>query len=164
MLYRLTQEQLSRTLLPLGNLRKAHVREIAARAGLSVAHKTDSQEICFVTEGSYADYIAKELGQGCSPEGNFVDEKGNEIECADMEINVEVPFEAITISDDLDASEIHGHIISLIYIGDHYEIMVRTDEEEDFILNSPDLWNENDEVSIIIDQSQIHLSRKGAKK
>ena len=77
MLYRLTQEQLSRTLLPLGNLRKAHVREIAARAGLSVAHKTDSQEICFVTEGSYADYIEKELGQGCSPEGNFVDEKGN---------------------------------------------------------------------------------------
>ena len=42
--------------------------------------------------------------------------------------------------------------------------MVRTDEEEDFILNSPDLWNENDEVSVIIDKSQIHLSRKGAKK
>ena len=94
----------------------------------------------------------------------LVDEKGNEIEVVDMEINVEVPFEAITISDDLDASEIHGNIISLIYIGDHYEIIVRTEDEEDFILNTPDLWNENDEVSVIIDQSQIHLSRKGAKK
>ena len=81
-----------------------------------------------------------------------------------MEVNVEVPFEAITISDDLDASEIHGNIISLIYLGDHYELMVRTEEEEDFILNSPDLWNENDEVSVIIDQSKINLSRKGAKK
>ena len=81
-----------------------------------------------------------------------------------MEINVEVPFEAITISDDLDASDIHGNIISLIYIGDHYEIIVRTEEEEDFVLNTPDLWNENDEVSVIIDKSQIHLSRKGAKK
>ena len=94
----------------------------------------------------------------------LVDEKGNEIDVVDMEVNVEVPFEAITISDDPDASDIHGNIISLIYLGDHYEIMVRTEEEEDFILNSPDLWNENDEVSIIIDQSKINLSRKGAKK
>ena len=94
----------------------------------------------------------------------LIDDKGNEIDVEDMEINVEVPFEAITISDDPDASEIHGNIISLIYIGDHYEIMVRTEEEEDFILNTPDLWNENDEVSVIIDQSKIHLSRKGAKK
>ena len=94
----------------------------------------------------------------------LIDDKGNEIDVVDMEINVEVPFEAITISDDPEASDIHGHIISLIYLGDHYEIMVRTDEEEDFILNSPDLWNENDEVSVIIDKSQIHLSRKGVKK
>ena len=94
----------------------------------------------------------------------LIDDKGNEIDVVDMEINVEVPFDAITISDDPDASEIHGNIISLIYLGDHYEIMVRTEEEEDFILNTPDLWNENDEVSVIIDQSKIHLSRKGAKK
>ena len=94
----------------------------------------------------------------------LVDENGNEIDVVDMEINVEVPFEAISISDDPDASDIHGNIISLIYLGDHYEIMVRTEEEEDFILNSPDLWNENDNVSVIIDKSQIHLSRKGVKK
>ena len=94
----------------------------------------------------------------------LVDEKGNEIDVVDMEINVEVPFEAITISDDPEASDIHGNIISLIYLGDHYEIIVRTEEEEDFVLNTPDLWNENDEVSVIIDKSQIHLSRKGAKK
>ena len=94
----------------------------------------------------------------------LIDDKGNEIDVEDMEINVEVPFEAITISDDPEASDIHGNIISLIYIGDHYEIMVRTEEEEDFILNTPDLWNENDEVSVIIDKSKIHLSRKGAKK
>ena len=94
----------------------------------------------------------------------LIDDKGNEIEVTDMEINVEVPFEAITISDDPEASDIHGNIISLIYLGDHYEIIVRTEEEEDFILNTPDLWNENDQVSVIIDKSQIHLSRKGAKK
>ena len=94
----------------------------------------------------------------------LVDEKGNEIEVTDMEINVEVPFEAVSISDDPDASDIHGNIISLIYLGDHYEIIVRTEEEEDFILNTPDLWNENDTVSVIIDKSKINLSRKGVKK
>ena len=94
----------------------------------------------------------------------LIDEKGNEIQVTDMEVNVEVPFDAITISDDPDASDIHGNIISLIYLGDHYEIIVRTEDEEDFVLNTPDLWNENDEVSVIIDKSQIHLSRKGAKK
>ena len=55
MLYRLTQAQLSRTMLPLGERTKAEVRDLAIRAGLPVAQKTDSQEICFVTEGSYGE-------------------------------------------------------------------------------------------------------------
>ena len=97
-------------------------------------------------------------------DGVLVDDHNQEIAVKDMEINVEVPFEAITISDDLKASDIQGNIISLIYLGDHYEIIVRTEDEEDFILNTPDLWNENDRVSVIIDSSKVNLSRKGAKK
>ena len=103
-------------------------------------------------------------GAKFNEEETLVDENGNEISVSDLEVNVEVPFEAITISDDLNASDIQGNIISLIYIGDHYEIMVRTDDDEDFILNTPDLWNENDRVSVIIDKSKINISRKGAKK
>ena len=103
-------------------------------------------------------------GAKINEDGVLVDENNQEIYVKDMDINVEVPFEAVSISDDLEASDIQGNIISLIYLGDHYEIMVRTDEEEDFILNTPDLWNENDRVSVIIDSSKIHISRKGAKK
>ncbi len=94
----------------------------------------------------------------------LVDENGNEIEVTDMEVNVEVPFEALNISDDLDASEINGNIISMIYHGEYYEILVRTDEEEDFVLNVPDLWNENDRVAVIVDETKIKVIRKGAKK
>ncbi|HHT67389.1 MAG TPA: ATP-binding cassette domain-containing protein [Erysipelotrichaceae bacterium] len=98
-------------------------------------------------------------------DGLIIDAKGNEIDPTDMDVDVEVPFDAISISDDLDASDIQGRIISLIYLGDHYEVMVRTEEEEDFILNTPDLWNENDFVSVIIDESKINLSRiRGGKK
>ena len=103
-------------------------------------------------------------GASFDAEGTLVDENGKEIDAYDMDINVEVPFDAITISDDLDASDIQGSIVSLIYLGDHYEIIVRTDDEEDFMLNTPDLWNENDRVSVIIDTSKINISRKGAKK
>ena len=103
-------------------------------------------------------------GAKYNEEETLVDENGNEIDVENLEINVEVPFDAITISDDPNASDIHGNIISLIYIGDHYEIMVRTEDDEDFILSTPDLWNENDTVSVIIDLEKVHLSRKGAKK
>lgn len=57
MLYRLSQEQLASTLMPLGAYSKEEVRRLAREAGLPVAHKADSQEICFVTEGHYADFI-----------------------------------------------------------------------------------------------------------
>ena len=77
MLYRLTQEQLAATLMPLGDLSKEEVRQIAEDAGLSVASKPDSQEVCFVTDGSYADYIEKTAGDDFRGEGSFVDPSGN---------------------------------------------------------------------------------------
>ena len=77
MLCRLTQEQLSRTLMPLGRLTKSEVRRIAESAGLPVADKPDSQEICFVTEGSHADYLRSYSGRLLPPPGDFVDEDGN---------------------------------------------------------------------------------------
>ncbi len=77
MLYRLTQEQLSRTLMPLGNLSKDEVRAIAREADIPVAEKPDSQEICFITRGTYADYIEENAEDRLKGEGNFVDEEGN---------------------------------------------------------------------------------------
>lgn len=76
MLYRLSQEQLERTLMPLGRYSKAEVREIAEKAGIQVARKPDSQEICFVTEGHYADFIREHADREIPGEGNFVDESG----------------------------------------------------------------------------------------
>ncbi|HTV05889.1 MAG TPA: tRNA 2-thiouridine(34) synthase MnmA [Acidobacteriaceae bacterium] len=56
-LFGLTQEQLSRTLFPLGNYRKPDVRTIAADHGLMLAAKPDSQEICFIPGGDYKQFI-----------------------------------------------------------------------------------------------------------
>jgi tRNA-uridine 2-sulfurtransferase len=62
-LFGLTQEQLSRTLFPLGNMRKTEVRELARRHGLALAEKPDSQEICFVPGGDYKQFIDAYLAE-----------------------------------------------------------------------------------------------------
>jgi tRNA-uridine 2-sulfurtransferase len=62
-LFGLTQEQLSRTLFPLGGYQKAEVREIAAQRGLAIAVKPDSQEICFIPGGDYKAFITAYLGE-----------------------------------------------------------------------------------------------------
>ncbi len=74
-LYNLTQEQLSRTLMPVGAYRKEEIREIADRIGLMVAHKKDSQEICFIPDHDYAGFIERECGKEAQP-GNFVSADG----------------------------------------------------------------------------------------
>lgn len=74
-LYMMTQEALSRTLFPLGNLKKSEIRKIAEERGFVNAKKPDSQDICFVKDGNYAGFIEKTLG--CQPgEGEFVDTEG----------------------------------------------------------------------------------------
>lgn len=75
-LYKLTQEQLARTLMPLGGYTKEQVRELAERIGIPVAHKPDSQEICFVADGDYAGFIDREAAGRVPGPGNFVTADG----------------------------------------------------------------------------------------
>ena len=74
-LYMLTQEQLAHTLFPLGGLRKEDVRQIAETHGLVNAKKRDSQDICFVPNGKYADLIERLTGETSLP-GPYLDEDG----------------------------------------------------------------------------------------
>lgn len=74
-LYSLTQEQLAHTLFPLGGMTKPQVREIAEKHGFVNAKKHDSQDICFVQNGTYGDFI-EQYTKKRYPEGNFVDKEG----------------------------------------------------------------------------------------
>jgi tRNA-specific 2-thiouridylase len=62
-LFGLTQEQLSRTLFPLGGMTKPEVRELARKHGLALAEKPDSQEICFVPGGDYKRFLDAYLAE-----------------------------------------------------------------------------------------------------
>lgn len=75
-LYNLTQEQLSRTLMPVGAYTKDEIRQIAEDHGLAVAKKKDSMEICFIPDNDYAGFIDRSVEHVPGP-GNFVDKDGN---------------------------------------------------------------------------------------
>ena len=75
-LFGLTQRELRRLLLPVGEYPKAEVRRLASRAGLPVANKPDSQEICFIPDGDYRKFV----GERVRPRpGDIVDTEGSRL-------------------------------------------------------------------------------------
>ena len=74
-LFSLTPDQLVHAVFPVGDRPKDEVRAIARRLGLPVADKADSQEICFVPDGDYADFVARHAPEDV-PGGAIVDERG----------------------------------------------------------------------------------------
>ncbi len=75
-LYSLTQKQLSKILFPLGDMTKEEIRNIAEELNFINAKKSDSQDICFVTDSKYAEFIEEYTGKKSMP-GKFVDSDGN---------------------------------------------------------------------------------------
>ncbi|MGB8031651.1 MAG: tRNA 2-thiouridine(34) synthase MnmA [Terracidiphilus sp.] len=81
-LFGLTQEQLARTLFPLGHMTKPEVRETARKHGLMLAEKPDSQEICFVPGGDYKQFITAYLEE----QGEATPEMAGELVAANGEV------------------------------------------------------------------------------
>jgi len=102
-------------------------------------------------------------GSHLDEEGYLITAKGEKLDLTDTEVNVEVGLHDITMSDNLDEGGAQGNIISLIYKSEYYRYIVRTENEEDYVLACEDLWNENDLVSLIIPKEKIKLTLKVAE-
>ncbi|MBQ3020086.1 MAG: ABC transporter ATP-binding protein [Clostridia bacterium] len=102
-------------------------------------------------------------GSHLDEEGYLITAKGEKLDLTDTEVNVEVGLHDITMSDNLEEGGAQGHIISLIYKSEYYRYIVRTENEEDYVLACEDLWNENDLVSLIIPRDKIKLTLKVAE-
>lgn len=76
-LYRVTQDALRRSLMPIGEMKKSEVRALARKLGLATADKKDSQGICFVGKVGIKEFLLNELGP--QPQGPIVDQRGREI-------------------------------------------------------------------------------------
>lgn len=76
-LYNLTQEQLKKIIFPLGEFKdKEEIREIARQNGLGVASKSDSQDICFISDGDYKEFLKSTYAIEYMQKGNIVDRNG----------------------------------------------------------------------------------------
>lgn len=79
----------------------------------------------------------------------------------DADVVAEIGIKDIELSDDMNASEVHGVVINSIWKGDFYEVLVRSASEEDYVVDTQYSWNINDIVSIIVKKENIKLRLKG---
>lgn len=120
-------------------------------------------EITEVNKVAFADGVfdcdVSQIYPGSRVEGDtLLDKDGDEIYIAGTKVLINVPVAKVSMSDDLEMGNTNGHIISLIYKGDHYHYIVRTESEEDIHLHDEYLWNEEDHVSIIIPKDAIKMT------
>ena len=103
-------------------------------------------------------------GSHLDDDGYLITAKGEKLDLTDTEVTIEVGLHDITMSDNEDEGGATGNIISLIYKSEYYRYIVRTVNEEDYVLACEDLWNENDRVSLIIPKEKIKLTLKNAEE
>ena len=122
---------------------------------------TKNNTVCFGDGEFECDVTQLYKGSILDEEGYLITAEGERVDLTDVEVNVEVGLKDVEISDEEDKGGVMGNIVSIIYKGDHYQLIVRTDEnEEDFVLDTEYTWNENDRVSVIIDKDKIKLTLK----
>lgn len=93
-------------------------------------------------------------------DGQITDMHGDVVEYDKIRVIVSVKPDDIAMSDDKEAGILRGHIINMIYKGDHYSYVVRTDEDEDFIVHDEYLWNMDDYVSLVIPGDKFQFALK----
>lgn len=94
-------------------------------------------------------------------DGYLISEDNKKYDLNDADVIVNVDMQNIDISDKVEEGNITGSIIQIIYKGDHYQYVIRTEDEEDFVVDNEWTWNENDIVSISINPSKIKMKLKG---
>ena len=100
-------------------------------------------------------------GSKVDEEGYLVDKDGVRYDLTDADVVAEVALNDIELSDDTEEGSATGTIVDIVYKGDHYQVMVRTELEDDFILDTQYSWNINDIVAILIKPENIKLTIKG---
>ena len=130
---------------------------------------TKENTVCFGDGEFLCDVTQLYEGSILDEEGYLITKKGERIDLTDVDVTVEVGLKAIQIEDVKNDSDIDyddnygaiGKIIQIIYKGDHYQLIVRTEEnEEDFVFDTEDTWNENDIVRVVIPKEEIKLKLK----
>ncbi len=138
-----------------------HIMEKEFSSNKYEGYITKNNTVCFGDGEFLCDVTTLYPGSILDEEGYLITADGERIDLTDMDVNVEVGLKDIEISDNEEDGGAVGNIVSIIYKGDHYQLIVRTDEnEEDYVFDTEDTWNENDRVSVVIPKDKIKLTLK----
>ena len=91
----------------------------------------------------------------------LIAENGKKYDLDDADVIAEIGLSDIEVVDGYDNGNANGVVVSTMYIGDHYQVIIRTEEEEDFVVDTQDNWLEGDLVSVIVKPEKISLTLKG---
>ncbi len=138
-----------------------HIMEKEFSSNKYDGYITKKNTVCFGDGEFECDVTQLYPNSFLDEEGYLITAEGDKIDLTDVDVNVEVGLKDIEITDEQDVGGVSGNIVSMIYKGDHYQLIVRTDEnEEDFVFDTEYTWNENDRVSVIIPKEKIKLTLK----
>ena len=93
-------------------------------------------------------------------DGVLVDENGENVDVSKFRVVVSIQPDDIEMSDDVTAGLVSGKIINLIYKGDHYSYVIRTEYGYDLIVDDEYLWNMDDQVGLIMPEEKMKFQLK----
>ncbi len=138
-----------------------HVMEKAVASNTYIGTITKRNTVEFAEGEFECDVTTLYPNSHLDEEGYLITEQGEKLDLTGTDVLVEVALDKIEIIDNEDDGDASGEIISIIYKGDHYQVIIRTPEdEEDFVVDTDYLWNENDKVSVKIKPEDIKLKLK----
>lgn len=138
-----------------------HIMKKVITENIYLGHIDKNNNVCFANGVFEADITQLLQDSRVDEDGYLVDAKGLKYDLTDVDVQVSVDLNAIDIIDNEEDGEVAGEIVSIIYKGDHYQVIVRTSDEEDFVVDTEYSWNEHDRVSVNIAKKDIRLKLKG---
>ena len=138
-----------------------HIMKRLISSNVYEGYINENNQVCFAEATWDCDVTQLLKDSFINEDGNLEDKKGKKYDLTDADVTVNIDMVDIEISDNQEEGNITGEIIEMIYKGDHYQLVVRTEDEDDFVLDTEWTWNENDIVSIKINPSKIKLTLKG---
>ena len=124
------------------------------------AYINKNNKVVFAGTNWDCDVTQLVVGSHLDDEGYLITPNGKKYDLNDIDVIAEIDMKDIEISDNLEEGNITGQIVQMVWIGDHYQLIVRTEDEDDFVVDTEWTWNEFDTVSVKIDSSKIKLTLK----
>ncbi len=122
---------------------------------------TKRNTVCFGDGEFDCDVTQLYPGSTLDEEGYLITAEGEKLDLTDVEVTAEFKLKHAELTDNAEEGGVVGNIVSIIYKGDHYQVIVRTDEnEEDYVADTRYTWNENDRVGIYIRKENLKLTLK----